>query len=167
MWKNRNGFSLIEAVIVIALIGVLVGSSVSMIGYLRYANTKKVVEKVNSELNSLRLETMSQTGDKYLYIYYKENDGYYMNVLETKHWPEAGGTLPGDITTGGMKLCGESVEFYTDEAESDKVTGGHYICVAYTKSGLFKGGYTPLIKIVGSRTYTIHLDGVSGRHYVD
>ena len=162
MWKERRGFSLIELVITIALLGILVGSAAVMFGYLRYADTKEAAERVNMELSNLRIDTMSKTGDrKYLYIYLISGDGYYLRVLDKE---------PEDIETQGMlnaegtRLCGMNVTISKSEG-GGALSASEPIWVAYTKSGLFFDGSAECIEIRGRGTYTIRLDGVSGRHY--
>lgn len=176
MWKNHRGFSLIEAVIVIALLGVLIGSSVAMVGYMRYANTKKVVEEVDKALSRLRLETMSQEEQQYLYIYYlSARSGYYMKLLAEDEEPKVG--VDGSLDGNGTRLCGSSVEFfYTDpEGVYGKLnTADSYVRVAYKKNGLFQiedkdesidGTNVESIEISGNETFTIRLDYETGRHY--
>ena len=160
MWRDRRGFSLIELVITIVLMGILVGSAATMFGYLRYADTKEAAEKVNMELSNLRIDTMSKTGTrKYLYIYLVPGDGYYLRVLDKK--PEE---TDGMLNADGTRLCGTNVTI-SDAIGGSALPEGEKIWVAYTKSGLFLDDAAKYIEIRGRGTYTICLDGVSGRHY--
>lgn len=69
--KDQGGFSLVEVIIVIALMAVLAGSSVAMVGHIRYANTKKVAEEVDQALSRLRLETISRNGGRQVLFIYR------------------------------------------------------------------------------------------------
>lgn len=157
MWKNRRGFSLIEVIITIALVSVLIGSAVAMFGHIRYADTKKVAEQVNIALSDLRLHTMSMSQERKQYLYiYRWSDSYYMKVTY------AGKDDVVLNAASAMRLCGNNVTLYAD---GEPVEGETIIYVAYKKNGLFADGITQLITIEGAGTYTIHLDGVAGRHY--
>ena len=65
---GQNGITLVEIIIVIAIIGILASTSVMMIGHLHYANTQKVVRTLDSSLDALQVRTMSKAGSSYLYI---------------------------------------------------------------------------------------------------
>ncbi len=77
---GQNGITLVEIIIVIAIIGILASTSVMMIGHLHYANTQKVVRTLDASLDALQVRTMSKAGSSYLYIY-KLDNGYYTRVL--------------------------------------------------------------------------------------
>ena len=66
---GQNGITLVEIIIVIAIIGILASTSVMMIGHLHYANTQKVVRTLDSSLDALQARTMSKSGSSYLYRY--------------------------------------------------------------------------------------------------
>lgn len=175
MWKNQKGFSLIEVILVIALIAVLVSSSVSMFGHIRYANTKKVAEEVDNALSRLRLDTMSGDDQQYLYIY-QLNGGYYMMVMDNKR-PVVG--TDGDLNGNGTRLCGTNVTFSYDTGKTvgeNSLKDYDYIRVAYRKNGVFRfedatqgiiGTNTKSITISGGGTFTICLDDETGRHYIE
>ena len=59
---GQNGITLVEIIIVIAIIGILASTSVMMIGHLHYANTQKVVRTLDSSLDALQVRTMSKAG---------------------------------------------------------------------------------------------------------
>ena len=61
--RNQNGITLVEIIIVIAIVGILASTAVMMIGHLHYADTQKVVKTLDSSLNELQVKTMSKTGD--------------------------------------------------------------------------------------------------------
>lgn len=70
---GQNGITLVEIIIVIAIIGILASTSVMMIGHLHYANTQKVVRTLDASLDALQVRTMSKAGSSYLYIYKLDN----------------------------------------------------------------------------------------------
>lgn len=57
---GQNGITLVEIIIVIAIIGILASTSVMMIGHLHYANTQKVVRTLDSSLDALQVRTMTK-----------------------------------------------------------------------------------------------------------
>lgn len=178
MWKNQKGFSLVETIIVIALVAILAGSTIAMVGHIRYANTKKVAEEVDNALSRLRLDTISREWEErqYLYIYQLPNDGYYMKLLKEEVAPTVGPT--DNLNGNGTRLCGNNVKFYK-EGETDPIDGQKVICVSYKKNGVFRleekegdivktrGTNTGSITISGTGTYTICLDDETGRHYFE
>lgn len=168
MWKNQRGFSLIEVIIVIALIAVLAGSSVAMIGHIRYANTKKVAEEVDKSLSRLRLDTMSQEKRQYLYIYEMTDpgyEGYYLRLLAEDNTSII-------LDGSGIRLCGPNVTFdpIGVEWKAAPHNGVRYFVVAFKKNGQLDdtvmGGMESIV-INGNGTYTIRLNYDTGRHYLE
>lgn len=166
---------MIEIIIVIAIMGIMVGSSVSMMGHIRYANTKKIVESMDAALSKQRVTTMSKQGTPYLYIY-KLSDGYYMKQLTQKLDSFDAAKLNAD----GTKLSGSSVVISMENGTDTKeVKDDKFIRIAYKKSGAFKtaeyvnsaDGTGNLdgnkIVIEGSSTYTITLVKDTGKHIVE
>ena len=96
---GQNGITLVEIIIVIAIIGILASTSVMMIGHLHYANTQKVVRTLDSSLDALQVRTMSKAGSSYLYIY-KLDNGYYTRVLSDN----LGSFDDTKLTSDGTKL---------------------------------------------------------------
>ena len=62
---NQKGVTLVEIILVIAIIGILAGKTVMVIGHLRYADTEKAVKTVDSSLDKLQVQTMSKADTPY------------------------------------------------------------------------------------------------------
>ncbi len=169
MKTNQKGMSLIEIIIVIALVGILAGTSVTLIGHVHYANTKKTVESMDSALDKLQVNSMSKQDKTYLYIY-KLSDGYYMKQL-TDVITTFDGTK---FDSNGTKLSGNSTQVYLESESGTLVDGNVFIRISYKKSGVFDKetitGSTELgtnvdkIVVKGNGTYTITLVGATGKH---
>ena len=54
---NQKGVTLVEIILVIAIIGILAGTTVMVIGHLRYADTEKAVKTVDSSLDKLQVQS--------------------------------------------------------------------------------------------------------------
>lgn len=76
MRADHKGYSLIEIIIVIALIGILSGITVISINTLTSGNLKSAATKINTTLESVRTQDMSYTKKPSLY-FYQDSDGKY------------------------------------------------------------------------------------------
>ena len=76
-YKSREGFSLVELIITIAIMVVMVGGAALSIGLLRSADTQGLASGINGSLTDLKAYTESQKGPIYLYIYKVNGEGYY------------------------------------------------------------------------------------------
>lgn len=172
--KDRRGMSLVEIIIVIAIIGILASVTFSMYGHIRQVNTKKVVEEVETELKRQRLSAMTKAGKSYLYLYGLE-DGYYMKSSAVKM--ESFDTV--FFTADGMKICGKNAVIYKDSVSAaNEITrdNGIFIRISYKKSGVFDYGQpageekntnTECLIIEGSSVYQIRLVEETGKYYVE
>ena len=104
MKSNNKGFSLVEMIIVIAVIAILAGASVTFFGHVRYANTQKTVESIDSAIDKLQSNAMSKSNNSYLYIY-KLSDGYYMKTVDTYYDTFATSVFD----TNGKRVTGKTV----------------------------------------------------------
>ncbi len=163
---NQKGVTLVEIILVIAIIGILAGTTVMVIGHLRYADTEKAVKTVDSSLDKLQVQTMSKADTPYLYIYHL-SDGYYLKIMNDN--VNSFDTLKFDKK--GVKIANNRVDIYKESKTGTKVTGNTFIKVVYKKSAAFdKGtGMTNVSKIVidGVGTYTVKLIEDTGKHFVE
>lgn len=81
--KNNKGFSLIELIIVIAILSVLTGVSAVGLGYLYSTNVKSSIKKVDSSLQKVQSFTVSKsTGGKDMGLKLKKTaDGFYAEYM--------------------------------------------------------------------------------------
>lgn len=161
--QNQKGMSLIEIIIVFAMIGILASTAVLYMGHLRAANTKKAAELVNTALNKLQVRTMSKANTPYLYIYHL-SDGCYMKVIEEKLTSFDSARMD----SNGTKLGSDSIAIYMDSETGTQVNGNDFIRIVYTKASGF-GDDTTVSKIVmkGSSTCQIKLMKETGKHVME
>ena len=158
--RNQNGITLVEIIIVIAIVGILASTAVMMIGHLHYADTQKVVKTLDSSLNELQVKTMSTTGDYYMYVYHL-SDGYYVQIL-SENLPAFDASR---LTTDGKKLSNNTISICQDGVELPE---DGYMKIAYTKQATFDTANTNVqtIQIDGVPEYSIQLVYDTGKHFV-
>lgn len=158
--RNQNGITLVEIIIVIAIVGILASTAVMMIGHLHYADTQKVVKTLDSSLNELQVKTMSKTGDYYMYVYHL-SDGYYVQILSEN----LSAFDSSRLTTDGKKLSNNTISICQDGVELPE---DGYMKIAYTKQATFDTTNTNVqtIQIEGVPEYSIQLVYDTGKHFV-
>lgn len=172
--RDHKGMSLVEIIIVLAVMGIMTGVSFTLIGHVYYANTKQAVEEIDAMLNKQRVEAMSHKDTIYLYIY-PLSDGYYMKQLNEELYAFDSSKM----TSDGVKLCGGST---TVQRDGVTVDGSHIIRIAYKRSGVFdttdvsgavgaaageRRTNVTTITVDGRGTYSISLTAETGKHYVN
>lgn len=155
-----HGITLVEIIIVIAIVGILASTAVMMIGHLHYADTQKVVKTLDSSLSQLQVKTMSKSGNQYLYIYRLTN-GYYVKILPDNLSAFDGTLLDGD----GTKLSNTTIKICQNGTE---LAENSFMKIAYTKQATFDTTNTTVqtILIEGVPKYSIQLVYDTGKHFV-
>lgn len=169
MKKDQRGFSMVELIVVIAIVGILTGASVSLIGHISAANTQKAVETVSDMLDRQRINSMTKQGTQYIYIY-RLDDGYYMKVLSDKLATYSDSLLG----SGGTKICSDAITVSMQRGSGAVETiqkKNQIIRIAFKKSGslnmdLDNGTTHDHIIFAGSSTYTIDLFEATGKHAI-
>ena len=158
--RNQNGITLVEIIIVIAIVGILASTAVMMIGHLHYADTQKVVKTLDSSLNELPVKTMSKTGVYYMYVYHL-SDVYYVQILSEN----LSAFDASRLTRDGKKLSNNTISICQDGVELPE---DGYMKIAYTKQATFDTTNTNVqtIRIDGVPEYSIQLVYDTGKHFV-
>lgn len=164
---NHAGVTLVEIIIVIAIIGILASTSVLLLGHLHYADTEKVVKTLDSSLNELQVKNMSKADASYLYVYHLGN-GYYFKILSD----DLSGFDGSKLDSSGTRLSNNTIEIYGQDSSGTRITiknTTNIIKVSYTKSATFDTAATNVQKIVidGTPKHSIDLVYDTGKHFMD
>ena len=74
--REKDGFSLIELVITIAIMGILVGLSAFSLNYISQADARKMTGEINSAFSELKTLNMSKNTTAYMHLYQYDGDFY-------------------------------------------------------------------------------------------
>lgn len=66
---DEKGFSLVEVIICIAIMGILSVSAFSLSNHVKYADAKRCAKVLNQKIEVARMRSLSKKGDWHLYIY--------------------------------------------------------------------------------------------------
>lgn len=127
--KRNEGFSLVELIVVIAILAVLSTAAVVGIGMIGGWRINKCVSLLDSGLKETRMDTLSREA-AYLTISCDENGDYYMEG--TRHPQE--------------KIAGKPISIvYTTDAQTgeEMITPEHPLVLSYDRSS---GAFLPILE---------------------
>ncbi|MCH5265666.1 MAG: prepilin-type N-terminal cleavage/methylation domain-containing protein [Lachnospiraceae bacterium] len=156
--KNKQGFSLVELIIVIAIMAILTGLMGLGFGYLRTADSKGVAYGINSGLSDLKSRTMAKSEAVYMHLV--ERDGnYYLNYTDSEDALSESEGLGEKIGSSAVEVKCDGTEL---PAEGD-------VCFAIRrKDGAFTKGPEKIeVTATNGSKYIVYLVKSTGRHYVE
>ena len=166
MKDNRTkGFSMIELIIVIAIIGIMTAMATLGFGYIQSGNVRAAANSIVADLSQMKYDAMSKQDKQFMYIY-KVGGKYYSYCSASEV------TNPSSVLTAsnGTSLCNSNCKITYDGGI--ELAPGNYITIAYKKSGGLssKSSFTRDIsditvsKADGSGKYVITIYKETGKH---
>lgn len=161
MRKDNHGFTVIEVLVVIAILVILTTSLGISITSVSRANVNSVTKTVDAQMKKLRFTTLSKENDYSLFIYKRGRNNYY-EIAPTNT----------ELTNldKGIKLgkSGLKIQYSVVGNDTLKTVGGSdYIEIAYNRSnGTFKKDYNKIQFASGEKTKKIILVTSTGRHFI-
>lgn len=189
--KNNKGFTLLELLVVVAIIGIVVGSMTYSINSVSSTRAKKFASDLNATMSQCRVDTMSGApSPTYLELTKDNNGDYYATLYEggsdaqhIKTQQKLGGSgISCAFRTGSAANAGIAAPSDTDP----KIETGTKLCLAFDRatgafvkladvkngteelnSSSITGDYCTYIFIAsGGGSYTLALVPQTGYHSV-
>lgn len=154
--SDKDGFSLLEMIIIIAIMAILFGGVALSYNMVRSANTKGTAYDIDGNLTTLKSKNMASNKLKYMHLYRYSGD-FYVDYTDVASYTPAGeGEVIGDsavtITCDGTVL-----------SEGTVVTIG-----MQKKDGAFSQGPKEIkLSSEDGTTYVVYLIHETGKHYVE
>lgn len=181
--KNK-GYTLIELIIVMAIIGILAGASFVSIGVIRQARRQTAVNTIDSQISSLLVRTKAVSAasnaseEPLCMVITKRTDGAYAIMtatIDNSGSINYGGRNPDTNTDCEAILPKEITQIkyvYDDAAQKAAAVSASEddnLVIQFLKSdgSTQYGGGKYEVYVRGGRLYTtIYMDKVSGNHYI-
>lgn len=179
--KKNKGYTLVEMIIVIAIIAILGGVSFITIGIIKESKRQSAVSKLDNQMSSCLVRTKAvststnSTSTPLCIVIKKRADGCYAvmtgYINGSDITDKAGNPLDPDIDANCEEILSKEISKIEYSPATGQAWSGSDMVIQFIKSdGSTKyggGSYTMYAKTDESKPYaTICLDPVSGKHYV-
>lgn len=155
--KSKDGFSLVELIIVIAIMAVLTGLTALGIGFMSAGDSRGVASEIDSCLSELKSQAMAKNKPVYMHLY--QHDGrYFVEYAETDSiTPNGKGE---DIGNGAVSVV---------TSDGVDVTGNTVVTFAIRKKdGAFTMGPASItVSADNGSKYIVYLVKDTGKHFVE
>lgn len=126
--RNNKGYSLVEIMVVIAVIGVVTSTTIVGTKMAKSANVSNSANVINSYMASIRLNNMSKVNMQYLHLYrYKDSD--YYSIDNTKNVNTSKWNLENQLGNA------DSTVFYRTTGGEKALKNGDILTISYTRAG--------------------------------
>ncbi len=154
--KERDGFSLMEMIIVIAILGMITGGIAVTYNMVRSADVKGMAYDIDSSLTNLKSKNMGSNKQLFMHLY-KQSGNYFIDYTEEESYTPSGeGESVGE---SGISL----------KYDGKELTDGGVITIGIQKKdGAFSVGPEE-IEVYDNNVndYMVYLVKDTGKHYVE
>lgn len=156
MEKNNDGFSLVELIIVVAIIAIMSTFAFYGLGYLSRADAKGCAQDINSTISSVKTTTMSKTQPLNMFLYCYDGNYY----IKTSNKPSV------TFDDGsGSRIIGSASSMKVS-CDGTELTDGHgQLIQVARKDGTFSAAPSHIV-VDGGGKYSIYLIKNTGKHFV-
>lgn len=158
MKKDNRGMSIIEILVVIAMMAVLLGFMTNIVGYLTGKQARECAYKIDASLARIRMDTMSKsTGGNDVFLTIEKRDGQIWAIRNVK------GEEKQEII-GGTQV---KVTAYDDKGGEVEINDSGSITFYFNREtgGLQKDTvwYERIVVEQGSVAYEVSIEPVTGK----
>lgn len=154
--KERDGFSLMEMIIVIAILGMITGGIAVTYNMVRSADVKGMAYDIDSSLTNLKSKNMGSNKQLFMHLY-KQSGNYFIDYTEEESYTPSGeGESVGE---SGISL----------KYDGKELTDGEVITIGIQKKdGAFSVGPEEIeVHDDNVNDYMVYLVKDTGKHYVE
>lgn len=158
MERDNRGMSIIEVIIILAMMAVLLGFMTNIIGYLSGKQARECAYKLDASLAGIRMDTMSKsTGGNDVFLTLEKRNGQFFVIRNIK------GTEKQELV-GGEQLTVKAIDAKGNEVE---INDSNSITFYFNREtgGLQKDTdwYERIIITQGRVTYEVTIEPVTGK----
>ncbi len=157
MLKNNKGFTLVEVIIVVAIIAVLSSAAVVTTYQVSSTNAKQTANEIAGMLSRCRMSTLSGMVDPYLEISGNNGD-ITATLFANGHQIEIE-----EVATNAVNVS------FTIGGTTTEMTGNQSLTIRYDTSGAITSpmDIQTITASSGSKRYTINIVAATGYHEVN
>ena len=154
--KERDGFSLMEMIIVIAILGMITGGIAVTYNMVRSADVKGMAYDIDSSLTNLKSKNMGSNKQLFMHLY-KQSGNYFIDYSEEESYTPSGeGESVGE---SGISL----------KYDGKELTDGEVITIGIQKKDGAVSVGPEEIEVYDNNVndYMVYLVKDTGKHYVE